>query len=118
MEMMTRCYSAVRQILTERGLYERYAKRHLAWFLRSAVHSSLVNCFSPNNPAGFLNRYREVRSILKNPYAREAVHSDYLKNGNRADRIIRHIVRMRSTLLAYLFYSVYSRVLIRDIRKK
>ncbi|QAT49526.1 glycosyltransferase family 2 protein [Caproiciproducens sp. NJN-50] len=118
MEMLTRCYSAVRTILTERGLYERYAKRHLAWFLRFAVHSSLVNCFSPNNPAGFFKRYREVRSILKNPYAKEAVRSDYLKNGNRADRVIRRVVRLRSALLAYLFYSIYSRVLMRDVRKK
>jgi len=118
MEMLTRCYSTIRQILTERGLYERYAKRHLAWFLRSAVHSSLVNCFSPNNPAGFLKRYREVRSILKNPYAREAVSSDYLKTGQHADRIIRRVVRLRSTPIAYLFYRIYSRILVKDVRKK
>lgn len=118
MEMLTRCYTAVRQILTQRGLYERYAKRHLAWFLRSAVHASLVNCFSPKNPAGFLKRYREVRSILKNPYAREAMRSDYLKDGTRADRIILYVVRSRFTPFVYLFYSVYSRMLRKDSRKK
>ncbi|OCN02976.1 hypothetical protein A7X67_06095 [Clostridium sp. W14A] len=118
MEMMTQCYSVIRRILTEQGLYERYAKRHLAWFLRSAVHSSLINCFSPKNPAGFLMRYREIRSILKNPYAREAVHSDYLKYGSRADRIILAVIRSGFTPLVYLFYSAYSRVLMGDTRKK
>ncbi|MCI1966794.1 MAG: glycosyltransferase [Oscillospiraceae bacterium] len=118
MEMLTRCYTAVRQILTKYGLYERYAKRHLAWFLRSAVHSSLVNCFSPNNPAGFLKRYREVRGILKNPYVKEAVRSDYLKNGSRSDRMIRRVIRLRLTSFVCLFYSLYSRVLRKDVRKK
>lgn len=118
MEMLTRCYSTVRKILTEQGLYERYANRHLAWFLRSAVHSSLVNCFSPNNPSNFFQRYREVRSILKNPYAREAVRSDYLKNGSRADRAIRRVVRSRFTPYAYLFYRIYSHILMKDARKK
>ena len=118
MEMLTHCFAVVRQILTERGLYERYANRHLAWFLRSAVHSSLVNCFSRGNHVGFLRRYREVQSILRNPTAREAARSDYLKNGSRADRMIRRVVRMRFAPFAYLFYSAYSRVLIRDVRKK
>lgn len=118
MEMLTRCYAEVRRILTKRGLYDRYAKRHLAWFLRSAVHSSLVNCFSPKNPAGFPGRYREVHSILKNPYVKEASRSDYLKNGSRADRLILRMIRSRATPVIYLFYRFYSRSLLRDIRKK
>ncbi|WP_411678086.1 glycosyltransferase family 2 protein [Caproicibacter sp.] len=118
MEMMTQCYSVIRRILTEQRLYERYAKRHLAWFLRSAVHSSLINCFSPKNPGGFLKKYREIRSILKNPYAREAVRSDYLKYGSRADRMILAVIRSGFAPLVYLFYGAYSRVLMRDTRKK
>ncbi len=118
MEMLTCCYATVRRILTERGLYERFAKRHLAWFLRSAVHSSLVNCFTPSNPAGFWKRYREVRSILKNPYTKEAARSDYLKKGTRADRIILRVIRSKFTPFIYLFYSFYSHALRENTSKK
>lgn len=118
MEMMARCYAAVRQILTEYGLYARYEQRHLAWLLRSAAHSSLVNCFSPQNPASFRERYGEVRSILKNPLVREASRSDYLKSGSRADRVILRLIRSGPAPCVYLFYSLYSRALRKDAAKK
>lgn len=118
LEMLARCYASVRRILTERGLYERYAKRHLAWFLRLGAHSSLVNCFSPQNSVGFLRRYREVRSILRHPLVREASRSDYLKRGSRADRAILRLIRSRLTPFVYLFYRIYSGVLMGDAGKQ
>ena len=117
LEMLIRCYGAVRRILTESGLYGRYAKRHLAWLLRYAAHSSLVNCFSPQNP-GFRKRWREVRSILRNPCVREAARSDYLKRGSRADRVILRVLRCRLTAPVYLFYRTYSASLRRNAAKQ
>ena len=118
LEMTARCYSAVREILTEQGLYERYAKRHLAWFLRFGVHSSLVNCFSPMNPAGFWGRWREVRAILRHPRVREAARSDYLGGGSRADRFLLRLIRAGMAPPVCLFYAAYSRALRRNAAKK
>ncbi len=118
MEMLTECFTAVRQVLEENGLYEQYRQRHLAWFLRSAAHSSLVNCFSAGNPAGFAGRYREVAGILKNPLLKEAVKSGYLKHASRADRIVRRVLKTRFPPLVYLFYRVYSSVLRRSVARR
>ncbi len=110
MEMLTACFETVKKILEECGVYEQYRERHLAWFLRSAAHSSLVNCFSPANPADFGGRWREVRGILQNPILRQAVKSDYLKHGARADRIVLRVLRTRFTPFVYLFYKTYSAI--------
>jgi glycosyltransferase involved in cell wall biosynthesis len=118
MEMLTACFETVKKILEDRGIYEQYAERHLAWFLRSAAHSSLVNCFSPKNPANFRGRWREVRGILQNPVLRRAAKSDYLKHGTRADRIVLRVLRLRFTLLVYPFYRVYSSALRNNGKKK
>lgn len=118
MEMMVRCFNIVREFLQEQGLYEKYSERHMAWLLRNAAHSSLVNCFSPMNKAGFAARYKEVRGILKNPLLRQAAQSDYLANGTRADRLILRVIRTRCTPLVYLFYRFYSHILLKDARKK
>ena len=104
MEMLTACFMAVRRILMDRGLYDGYRERHLAWFLRSAAHSSLVNCFSPGNPSDFRGRWREVRGILRNPVLRRAVRSDYLKYASKADRSVLRILRTNLTPLVYLYY--------------
>ena len=114
MEMLTECFLTVRRVLEENGLYEQYRQRHLAWFLRSAAHSSLVNCFSAGNPAGFRGRYREVAEILKSPVLKEAAKSDYLKRSSRADRVVRLVLRTRFTPAVYLFYRLYSAMLCRD----
>ncbi len=111
MEMLTACFSLVERILRSQGRAEQYEQRHLAWFLRSAAHSSLVNCFSPKNPAGFRGRWREVRGILKSPLLRRAARSDYLSRGSRADRVVLHVLRLRFTAPVYLFYRIYSRML-------
>ena len=118
LEMLARCYAVVRRILMERGLYDRYAKRHLAWFLRFGAHSSMVNCFSPWNPGGFFSRYREVRSILRHPLVRQAARSDYLKYGSRADRVVLRVIRSRITPFVYLFYRIYSGLLTGDAGKQ
>lgn len=118
MEMLTECFQTIQKLLQDRGLYEQYEERHLAWFLRSAAHSSLVNCFSPMNPAKFGGRYHEVKGILKNPILRQAVKSDYLKHGAKSDRIVRHVLRSRITPLVYLFYRIYSMMLLKDEKKK
>ena len=111
MGMLTRCYCIVDRILRSEGLLDRYEERHLAWFLRDAVHSSLVNCFNPGNPSGFSGRYREVRGILRSPILRRALESDYLRRGSRGDRTVLRVLRTRWTPAVYLFYSLYSRVL-------
>lgn len=118
MEMLTECFQTVKKILENRGLYEQYEQRHLAWFLRSAAHSSLVNCFSPMNPAKFSSRYREVKQILKSPILRQAAKSDYLSRGAKSDRIVLNLIRLRFTPMIYLFYRIYSILLLRNEKKK
>lgn len=118
MEMLTECFETVKKILEDRGLNETYEQRHLAWFLRSAAHSSLVNCFSPMNPVKFGGRYQEVKEILKNPTLRTAAKSDYLKHGAKSDRIVLHIIRSHFTPLVYLFYRIYSMLLLKNEKKK
>lgn len=118
MDMLTECFKIVREILQSRNLYGRFEQRHLAWFLRSAAHSSLVNCFSPMNPGKFAGRYREVRDIIHHPILREAIKSNYLKNGSKADRTVLFILRTRFTPLIYLFYRLYSHILLKDERRK
>lgn len=117
MEMLTECFETVKKILEERGLYEKYEERHLAWFLRMAAHSALVNCFSPKNPAGFGKRYAEVKSILQNPILRKAADSDYLAHGTQADRTVLRVLRRRSTASVYLFYRFYSAMLAKRAEK-
>ncbi len=111
MEMLTACFEWVEEILRSHGRAEEYAERHLAWFLRAAAHSALVNCFSPGNPAGFAGRWREVRGILRSPVLRKAARSDYLRRGSRADRTVLRVLRLRFTLPVYLFYRLYSLIL-------
>ncbi len=118
MEMLTACFQRMRKILLNYNLYEQYRERHLAWFLRFAAHSSLVNCFSPLNPAGFSGRYREVCEILKNPVLREAARSDYLKHGAASDRMILRVLRTHFPPLVYLSYRLYSRILMKDETRK
>ena len=118
MEMLTGCFGTVKKDLEECGVYEQYRERHLAWFLRMAAHSSLVNCFSPANPADFRGRWREVRGILQNPVLRQALKSDYLKHGARADRIVLRVLRTRFTPFIYLFYKTYSAILRKNEKKK
>ena len=118
MEMLAGCFSEVREILSGYGLYDQLEERHRAWLVRMAAHSALVNCFCPANPAGFAERWREVRGILKNRLLREAAASDYLKSGSRADRLIPGILRSRLTPAVYLFYRLYTRALFRNSAKK
>ncbi len=118
MEMLTACFLSVEKILEKYGLSEKYRERHLAWFLRYAAHSSLVNCFSPRNPAGFCGRWREVHGILQNPILRRAAQSDYLQHASKADRMLLCILRTRWTPLVYLFYRCYSCVLRKNERKQ
>ena len=118
MEMLTRCYGTVERILAGRGLAEKYGERHLAWYLRSAAHSSLVNCFSPANPAGFGGRWKEVRGILRNPVLRRAARSDYLRKAAESDRFVLRLLRLGWTLPVYLFYSNYARMLRKNARKR
>ena len=118
MEMMTACFQTVKKFLESRNIYDQYSERHLAWLLRSAAHSSFVNCFSPHHHVGFLRRYREVRGILRNPLLRQAAKSDYLESGTRADRLILRVVRTKNTPLVYLFYRIYSHILFKSARKK
>ncbi|WBY64618.1 glycosyltransferase family 2 protein [Thermocaproicibacter melissae] len=118
MEMLTLCFETVKEILKEYDIYEQYEERHLAWFLRFAAHSSLVNCFNPQNPANFAGRWREVRGILQNPILRRAAKSNYLLHGSRADRTILRILRLRFTPLVYLFYKFYVSHLRKQTDKK
>lgn len=118
MEMLTACFRGVEETLGKYGLTAKYGERHLAWFLRSATHSSLVNCFSPGSPAGFSARWREVRGILANPVLRSAARSDYLRHAARSDRIVLRLLRTHCTPLVYLFYRVYSRVLRSSTKKQ
>ncbi len=118
MEMLTACFNIVREFLQSQDRYEQYSERHLAWLLRSAAHSSFVNCFSPLTKSSPAERYQELRGILKNPLLKQAAHSDYLKNGTKADRIILRVIRTRNTPLVYLFYRLYSNILFKDARRK
>lgn len=118
MEMMEECYQIVKEFLESRNLYEKYAERHQAWLLRSAAHSSFVNCFSPQNKVRFSERYREVRGILRNPLLRQAAKSHYLESGTRADRLILRLIRMGNPFFVYVFYRLYSYTLSINVRKK
>lgn len=117
MEMLTKCFLLVQRFLEEQGLESRYGERHLAWFLRNAAHSALVNCFIPAEGRSFGDRWREVRGILGNPVLRNAVRSDYLLEGTRADRIILRVLRTGNGFLTYSFYRFYSAFLRREIAK-
>jgi hypothetical protein len=118
MEMMTGCFNIVRKFLQDKNLYDQYSERHMAWLLRNAAHSSLVNCFSPLNETGFSAHYQEVRGILRQPLLKLAAKSNYLKSGTRADRVILRVIRTRCTPIVYLFYRFYSHILLKDARKK
>ena len=118
MEMMVGCFNIIRKFLQDHNLYEKYNERHMAWLLRSAAHSSFINCFSPLNEVSFSKRYRELRAVLHHPLLKQAAKSDYLKNGTRADRLILRVIRTRSAPIVYLFYSFYSHILFKDARKK
>lgn len=118
MEMMTECFHVVDAFLKKQGLYDAYRERHLAWLLRSAAHSALVNCFSPHNPAAAKQRRAEVRGILETPLLQEASASDYLAGGSRADRLVLRVIRTGSPAVVDLFYRFYSRMLFRNARKK
>lgn len=118
MEMLLRCYAIVEEFLASQGLLEQYGERHLGWLLRNGAHSALVNAFSPKNPAAFAGRWAEVRGILRQPLVRQAAASPYFKNGTKADRLIRALVRSGMTLPVYLFYRSYARSLRRDAGKK
>ena len=117
MEMISKCFLLIRQFLQEQGIYDRYAERHNAWFVRCAAHSALVNCFIPVEGKGFRERRREVHGILGNPILRRALRSDYLKKGTRADRIILRVLRTGNVTLTYLFYRFYSVFLKKEIVK-
>ena len=118
MEMLLKCFCLVEEFLADHGLEEQYHERHLAWLLRNAAHGALVNCFVPHAGASFRARYREVRSILTQEKVQEAARSGYFSNGTRADRMIGKIVRSGNTLLAYIFYRNYFRILSRNSKKK
>ena len=118
MEMMTACFEAVREFLKKQGVYEQYRERHLAWLLRNAAHSALVNCFSPHNPADKKQRREEVGGILETPLLKEAAASDYLLGGARADRLILRVIRTGNPSLVDLFYRMYTHMLFRDAHKK
>lgn len=118
MEMMTACFNIVREFLQSKKLYDQYSERHLAWLLRSAAHSSFVNCFSPLNKASPMERYKELRGILRNPLLKQAAQSNYLKNGTKADKLILGVIRTRNTPLVYSFYRLYANILFKDARRK
>ena len=118
MEMMTACFHIVREFLQNKKIYDQYSERHLAWLLRSAAHSSFVNCFSPFNKVSPRERYKEVRGILRSPLLKQAAQSDYLKNGTKADRLILRVIRTRNTPLVYAFYQLYANILFKDARRK
>lgn len=115
MEMLTKCFQLVQQFLQKQGLEEPYGERHLAWFLRNAAHSSLVNCFLPTEGRREADRRREVRGILRNPILRRAIRSDYLKSGTRADRMILSVLRTGNVTVTCAFYRLYSLLLRRKI---
>ena len=118
MEMLLRCHAIIGAFLDGQGLAEAYADRRSAWLVRQAAHGSLVNCFSPQNPAGFGARWREVRGILRQPAVHESCASPNLKHGTKADRVIRLVIGSRCTAAAYVFYSLYARSLRRSAGKK
>lgn len=118
MEMLTECFYTVQKFLKSKNLYDKYEQRHLAWLLRSAAHSSLVNCFSPLNKVSFNKRFKEVKGILKNPLVKKAVQSDYFANGSKSDKIILRVLRTKKTSIVYLFYKFYTNMLLKDARKK
>ena len=117
-EMLTRCFDCIKEFLVGQNIYETYRERHLAWFLRYAAHSSLVNCFSPMNQKGFGGRYREVSDIIKSPILREAMGSDYLKGGSKADKIILRVIKSKNALIVYSFYRNYTKMLLKDKKRK
>ena len=118
MEMLTRCYQLIEEFLTEQGLAEEYHERHLAWLLRNAAHSALINCFSKHHQVGFFNRLREIRAILGIPLLQQAARSSYFDQGTRGDRAVRAVIRSGNSFLVYLFYRIYAGHLFRNAQKK
>lgn len=118
MEKLTACYEMVQSFLEEQGIVKEYKDRHLAWLMRMAAHSSLVNCFSPMHTVSMRERAAEVSGILRNPILKQAVASNYLADGTKADRIILRILRTKNLFLVYLFYQIYSNMLLKSSKKK
>ena len=77
-----------------------------------------MNCFSPKNPASHSERFKEVEGILKNPLLLAAMRSDYLEHGEKSDRIVRRVISTRCTPVVYLFYKIYSKILMNNQNKK
>jgi glycosyltransferase involved in cell wall biosynthesis len=118
MEKLNHCYGMIADFLREQHIYAGLEQRHLAWYLRQAAHSALVNAFHPGNPKDRAGKREEVREILRSPMLKRAAKSNYLKNGTRADRIIRAVLHTGSVGLVYLFYSQYAKRLQKNADKQ
>ena len=118
MEKLDSCYHLIESFLREEHIYAPLEQRHLAWYLRQAAHSSLVNVFHPGNPKDLQGKREEVRAILRSPQLGRAAASNYFKNGTRADRMIRAVLHTRSVPLVMLFYSQYAKRLQKNLDKQ
>ena len=118
LEKLAKCFEKVAAFWEKEGIYEPYRQRHSAWFIRMAVHSSLINCFNVGNrSASFGQRLREIKGILNHPLTRKAAKTDYFRGGSRGDRLLTLFVRLRMPLLTYLFYWFYSKSLQKKAHK-
>jgi glycosyltransferase involved in cell wall biosynthesis len=118
MEKLTACFKMIAEFLKEQHIYAGLEQRHLAWYLRSACHSALVNVFSSGNLKDKEGKKEEIRGILANPVLQRAAQSSYLKNGTPTDKIIRRVIGSGSVSFVYFLYSQYAKKLKKDSQKQ
>lgn len=109
MKKLSQCFQLTASFLKEQQIYTELEPRHLAWYLRNAAHSSLVNVFSPGNLKEKSGKKDEIHDILADPTLRRAAKSRYLCGGTAADRLIRSVIGTGSVGIAYAFYSRYAK---------
>ncbi|WOC33547.1 MULTISPECIES: glycosyltransferase family 2 protein [Caproicibacterium] len=118
MQKLSRCFTMTAEFLKEQHAYADLEPRHLAWYLRNAGHSALVNVFSKGNLKDRAGKKEEIRGILADPILQRAAQSSYFQNGTFADRLIHRVIKSGSVEQAYLFYSLYTKHLQKNIENQ
>ena len=115
LDMYIKYFELLRNFLTSEDVYDKYKKRHKAWFLRYAIHSCFLNCFSDSNKIGIKGRMKEIKDIANSPYVMHIKESDYFKKSSFNDRVITKLIKINNPFLYYIFYNFYYRKLKKSI---
>ncbi|WP_174403178.1 glycosyltransferase family 2 protein [Caproicibacterium lactatifermentans] len=108
MQKLSYCFQLVESFLKDKNINGKLRDRHMAWYLRNAAHSALVNVFSTGNKRDKRGKKAEIQNILTDPLLKRAAKSRYLCKGTAADRVIYRVISSGSVGLVYTFYRWYA----------